>query len=54
MTPEQARARAKAILESQKVQVIQLDSTGHLSTSTDPVNYGRGKKTVLNDPKGEY
>ena len=55
MTPEQARARAKAILEAQKSgQVIQLNSDGSLSAPQDAAYYGWGKKTVLNDPKGEY
>lgn len=56
MTPEQARARAKAILDAQKSgQVIQLNSDGTLSSPREPAVLGwGGKKTVLNDPKGEY
>jgi hypothetical protein len=56
MTPEQARARAKAILDAQKSgQVIQLNSDGTLSSPREPAFLGwGGKKTVLNDPKGEY
>lgn len=54
MTPEQARARAKAILEAQQSQVIQLNSDGSLHDPRDPAYYGWGKKTTLNDPKGEY
>jgi hypothetical protein len=55
VTPEQARARAKAILDAQRSgQVIQLNSDGTLSSPKDPARLGWGKKTVLNDPKGEY
>lgn len=54
MTPEQARARARAILENQKhSQVIELNSDGSLATKGEPRQYG-GKRTVLHDPKGEY
>jgi hypothetical protein len=54
VTPEQARARARAILESQKDnQVIELNADGSLAKRGDPQRYG-GKRTVLHDPKGEY
>jgi hypothetical protein len=52
MTPEEARARARAILEQQKVgKVVQLNSDGSLRTDH---SIPQGKSTVLHDPKGEY
>jgi hypothetical protein len=54
VTPHEARARARAILESQKhSQVIELNSDGTLAKKGDPPQFG-GKRTVLHDPKGEY
>lgn len=54
MTPEEARARARAILESQKhSQVIELNPDGSLASKSDPPRH-IGKRTVLHDPKGEY
>lgn len=53
MTPEEARDRARAILEQQTrgQQVIRLNPDGSL---VKPEEGPRGKKTVLHDPKGEY
>ncbi len=55
MTPEEARARARAILDSQQNdQVIQLRPDGSLAARNElPAPFGP-KKTVLHDPKGEY
>lgn len=54
MTPEEARARARAILESQKdSQVIELNADGSLASKGDSQRH-TGKRTVLHDPKGEY
>lgn len=55
MTPEEARARARAILEGQKQnrQVIELNADGSLANKGDPPRH-TGKRTVLHDPKGEY
>jgi hypothetical protein len=52
VTPEQARARARAILEEQKRgRVITMNADGTLASDTDL--YPR-KRSVLHDPKGEY
>jgi hypothetical protein len=53
MTPEEARQRARSILEQQShgQQVIHLNADGTLRN----VSSGSySKKTVLHDPKGEY
>ena len=52
MTPEEARQRARSILEQQShgQQVIHLNADGTLGNA----NSGYTKKTVLHDPKGEY
>ena len=52
MTPEEARRRARAIVEGQKEgQVIQLKADGSLTTTSDSLFL---KKTVLHDKRGEY
>lgn len=54
MTPEEARNRARKILEQQRTggQIISLRSDGSLVGGSGDL--GRGKKTILHDPKGEY
>lgn len=52
MTPDEARRRAREIVESQKDdQVVHLNPDGTLSNSGDMPNL---KKTVLHDGEGEY
>lgn len=52
MTPEEARRRAREIVEAQKEgQVIQLKADGSLTTTSDSRFL---KKTVLHDKRGEY
>jgi hypothetical protein len=53
MTPEQARARAREILNRQQSgQVIELNSDGTLKGAGTSTSVK--KSTVLHDPKGEY
>lgn len=53
MTPEEARARARSILETQKEQVIELNADGSLADKNQSEVLS-GKKTVLHDPEGEF
>jgi hypothetical protein len=53
VTPEEARARARAILAKQhQTQVIRLNPDGSLAPGSD--KRPTPKKTILHDSKGEY